>query len=247
MFTSTPTITIVGFGAFGQLAARYLAPHARISVLDPARTAHEAARGLGFDVLEGPSEVRADIVLLAVPVPALAGCLQRMAPHLGPGQMVVDVCSVKEEPARLMRTLLPESVDILATHPMFGPQSARDDLSGRQVVLCPVRSHRWRRVAAFLKCRLGLDIVVTTPEDHDRQAAMTQGLTHLLARALASLGDQPRIRTQSYSLMAEALAMVAGDAPEVFEAVTRGNRHVEPLARALTLSLSELGGAAPGK
>jgi prephenate dehydrogenase len=48
--------------------------------------------------------------------------------------------------------------------------------------------------------------------------------------------------------MAEALAMVAEDAPEVYEAVTRGNRHVLPLCRALAVSLSELGGEAlPGE
>lgn len=248
MFTTSPTITIIGFGAFGRLAARYLAPHADVSVLDPSPAARDMAEAEGLRVLSGPDAITADVVILAVPVPALGACLATLAPHLRAGQLVVDVCSVKEEPVRLMRNLLHAEVEILATHPMFGPQSARDGLAGRQIVVCPVRGDRWRRVTAFLKHRLGLDVVIATPEVHDRQAAMTQGLTHLLARAFAALGEPPRIRTRSYALMAEGLAMVAEDAPEVYEAVTRGNRHVLPLCRALAVSLSELGGEAlPGE
>ena len=242
-----PSVAIVGFGAFGRLLAAALAPHARISVLDP-RTGTEAGR-LGHVALRDAREATAEIVILAVPLPALAGALRELAPHLAPGQLVVDVCSVKEEPARLMRELLPEGVELLASHPMFGPASARDGTAGRQVVLCPLRGRRWRRLAAFLRGRLGLEVIVTTPEDHDRQAAMTQGLTHLLARAVASLEAPPsevaprpgraRIRTRSSELIAEALAMVADDAPEVYEAITRANRHVAPLREGLLRALAD--------
>lgn len=38
--------------------------------------------------------------------------------------------------------------------------------------------------------------------------------------------------------------MVANDAPEVFEAVTQGNRHVVPLHESLLLALSSLGSPA---
>lgn len=240
-----PTITILGFGAFGSLLARLLAPHAAVSVFDTSAAAARAARDLGVPTLADPAEITADIVILAVPLTGLEPCLTALAPHLRAGQLVVDVCSVKEEPARLMARCLPGHVDILACHPMFGPESARMGLAGSQVVFCPVRGAGWRPLAAFLKRRLRLDVVVTTPEEHDRQAALTQGLTHLLARALGSLGEVPRIRTRSFSLMADALAMVAGDASEVFEAVTRGNRHVSPLCEDLSREILSLVSAPP--
>ncbi|SFI40075.1 prephenate dehydrogenase [Albimonas pacifica] len=250
-----PSVALIGFGAFGRLLAAALSPHARISVLDP-RAGAEAAR-LGHAALDHPRQATAEIVILAVPLPALEGALRGLAPHLRPGQLVVDVCSVKEEPARLMRELLPEGVELLASHPMFGPASARDGMAGRQVVLCPLRGRRWRRLAAFLRGRLGLEVIVTTPEAHDREAALTQGLTHLLARAVASLEGvsrdaarprpRPRIRTRSFELIAEALAMVADDAPEVYEAVTRANRHVPPLREALLRALSAEPPPDPGR
>jgi prephenate dehydrogenase len=210
-------------------------------VFDRRAEATRSASALGFGVIEHVRDISADIVILAVPVPALDGCLRALAPHLRAGQLVVDVCSIKEEPARLMRHLLPPCVEILATHPMFGPESAKERVAGSQVVLCPIRGQRWRRLAAFLKRRIQLQIIVTSPEEHDRQAAMTQGLTHLLARAFSLLGEPPRIRTRSFDLIAEAFALVSNDASEVFDAVTLGNRHVGRLCAALSLTLSALG------
>ncbi|MFN4099165.1 MAG: prephenate dehydrogenase/arogenate dehydrogenase family protein, partial [Pararhodobacter sp.] len=107
MFCHTPpSVLIIGFGAFGRLMADHLSPHLTVAVcdpvLDPGSTALPVvpvSRAAGFD-----------IVVLAVPVPALAGCLQQIAPHLRPGQFVIDTCSIKEEPARLMQALLPGHV-----------------------------------------------------------------------------------------------------------------------------------------
>lgn len=239
MFSKMPSICIVGFGAFGEFAARLLAPHAQVSVYDRSGAMLERASGLGFETVVRLQDIAADIVILAVPVPALDCCLHDLAPHLRPGQMIVDVCSIKEEPALLMCRLLPADVEILATHPMFGPGSAGAALVGLQIVLCPIRGKRWRRIGAFLKLRFGLEVIVATPEDHDRQAAMTQGLTHLLAHALATLGNHPRIRTRSFALMTEAFAMVSGDTPELFETITKRNRHVMPLRNKLLRALCD--------
>ncbi|MDF2233117.1 prephenate dehydrogenase [Albimonas sp. CAU 1670] len=231
------SVAVVGFGAFGRLVAEALAPHAAVCVHDRSPRALAEAEAAGFRPVPDLSGLSAEIVVLAVPLPALAEVLRAIAPHLRPGQLVLDVCSVKEAPARLLRDLLPPFVEILATHPMFGPQSARDGLAGRQIVLCPIRGRRWRGLARFLR-RLGLEVLRATPEEHDRQAALSQGLTHLLAHAFASLGERPRIRTRSFELMSEALAMVLDDAPEVFEAVTRANPHVAPLRARLVEALS---------
>jgi hypothetical protein len=62
---------------------------------------------------------QSDVVVLAVPSPD-AGGAGTGQPHQG-RPPAVDVCSVKERPIRWMQELLPEDVDILGTHPMFGP------------------------------------------------------------------------------------------------------------------------------
>ncbi|MDH2327091.1 prephenate dehydrogenase/arogenate dehydrogenase family protein [Cereibacter sp. SYSU M97828] len=232
----TPTVTIIGFGAFGALAAAALAPHLRIVVHDPCPHARASAASSGFEVLDDPARIGGDFILLAVPVPAMEDCLTHLAPHLRPGQVVIDTCSIKEEPARMMRRVLPPGVEGLPTHPMFGPNSAARGVRGLRIVICP-QGERWRRIAAFLRARLGLRVILATPEDHDRQAAVGQGLVHLLARAFEAVGA-PMIRTRSFDLLSDAFAMVRSDPPEVFAAVTRGNPHMadarERLVRAIT-------------
>ncbi|MGP9806378.1 prephenate dehydrogenase/arogenate dehydrogenase family protein [Paracoccus sp. NSM] len=240
MFSEKPNVTIIGFGAFGSLCARALAPHMRVSVLDPDPCRAAAALKAGHAVMRRPADLGDEIILLAVPVSAMEGVLTGLAPHLRPGQLVVDVCSVKERPARLMRDLLPCDVEILASHPMFGPQSARLGLAGSQIVLCPIRGGRWRRHAAFLRRVLGLKVLISTPEDHDRQAALTQGLTHILAHAYATFGPPPRIRTRSFELLHQALGLVAHDAPEVFSAITQDNRHLAELRDRLIHALASV-------
>jgi prephenate dehydrogenase len=240
-------VTIVGFGAFGAFIAGHLAPLLRVSVFDPAVPSVIKREGgarltAGGDMilccLTDLAQIDSEIIILAVPPQRMESVLRQIAPHLRAGQIVIDVCSIKEDPARLMEAILPPCVDIVGTHPMFGPQSARDGVAGHQIVLCPVRGDGWRRVAWFLRRCLKLRTVVTSPHDHDQQAAMTQGLTHLLARAFLELGEAPKIRTRSYDLLSEALAMVACDAPEVFDAITRGNRHVFALRERFTAALN---------
>lgn len=233
-----PTLALIGFGAFGRLTARLLAPHCRILICDPSETACEAARQAGLTPVALPEVAAADILLLCVPVPQLGQTLTALAPHLRPGQLIADVASVKSAPAALMQNLLPDHVDLLATHPMFGPQSAAGGTRGLQLVLCPLRGTTWRRPAAFLRKTLGLRILLSTPDQHDREAAFTQGLTHLLARAMRDLGPAPKLRTKSFDLLDQAFAMVRDDAPEVFDAVTRDNPHVAPLQARLAALLS---------
>ena len=235
--SSSTSIGVFGFGAFARLMTPHLAPRFRLVVHDPCERAQGAARAAGLRTVSVEEAARSDVIALAAPLSALADCLRPLSGLVTAGQTVLDVCSVKEAPARLMQDLLPPGVDILATHPMFGPRSARDGLAGHRIVLCPIRGRNWRRIAAFLRRDLKLDVIVTTPEEHDRQAALSQGLTHLLARAVETLGTAPAIRTPSFDRLMEALDMVRDDSAGVFDAVTRDNPHVAPMRRKLIEAL----------
>ena len=73
---------------------------------------------------------------------------------------------------------------------------------------------------------------MTTPEDHDREAAVVQGLTHLIAKVLLGMGPLPtRMTTESFDLLSEAISMVQDDAPEVFEAIEKANPYAETVRR----------------
>lgn len=155
----------------------------RVYDVDPARLAAVAEAADLADVC------RCRYVVLAVPISAVPETLDRIRPLLEPGAVVIDTCSVKVRPIEWMLQRLPESVEVLGTHPLFGPDSGRDGIVGLKVVLCPARVSEGtvENVRAFLES-LGLVVLVTTPEEHDRQMALTQAIFHLLAQAFARLG-----------------------------------------------------------
>jgi prephenate dehydrogenase len=124
-----------------------------------------------------------------------------------------------------MERRLPESVSILATHPMFGPDSAADSLEQRKMVVCPVRipGARYRKITAYLKQK-GLVLIETTAENHDRQIAVTLALTHFIGRSLSSFGAEDlEIDTEGYKRLRHILGVVENDTWELFEDMHRYN------------------------
>lgn len=233
-----PSIGLLGFGAFGRLLGKHLAGHFDLVINDPAL----AATGeLPLPGARGGTAAEAagrDLVILAVPLSELRDACRNIAPHLRPGSIVLDVASVKVAPAAIMQSELPPYVDIVGTHPLFGPQSAAGNLRGHKIALCPIRGRSAPRIAAFLRHVLGLRVFITTPEEHDREAAVVQGLTHLIAHVLVQMEPLPRrLTTASFERLMQAVEMVRYDAPGVFLAIERANPHAaEARERFLTLA-----------
>ncbi len=212
---------LIGFGAFGRLTARHLSPWFDILAHDPA-----ASGGDDHATLTDLNAAAAcPTVILAVPVEALEATLIAIRPHLRPDALVIDVGSVKVKPARLMEDLLPPGVRIVGTHPLFGPQSGKAGIAGLRLAVCEVRGKRdARRVAAFCRRALALKVFQVSPEDHDREAATVQGLTHLIARLLLAMEPLPtRMTTASFDRLMQAVDMVRHDSPAVFRAIERDN------------------------
>ncbi|TWB07573.1 prephenate dehydrogenase [Gluconacetobacter diazotrophicus] len=230
-FLSTQPVTgLVGFGAFGRLIAAHLRAHCRIRVYDPALPRGTDIPMAGVEAGSLAQAASCPIVILAVPVTALEETVRAIRPYLVRHALVVDVGSVKVVPARIMCQELPDHVRIVATHPLFGPQSARDGIAGHRIAVCPLRGTRAGRLVAFLRRTLGLRVILTTPDAHDRDAATAQGLTHLLARVLVGMEPLPaRITTRSFEHLRAAAGMVRHDAPEVYHAIA----HLNPYSSAV--------------
>jgi len=216
-----PRLGLIGYGAFGRLTARHLAPWFDVLAHDPAAVEGDDAACL----TDLATAAACPVVILAVPVEALAQTLSAIDPSLRDKALVIDVGSVKVGPARLMVAHLPPRVQAVGTHPLFGPQSAQGGIAGLRIAVCPVRGDRVaRRVAAFCRHALKLKVFRVSPEDHDREAAVVQGLTHLISRVLLSMEPLPtRMTTTSFERIMQAVEMVRYDSPAVFRAIERDN------------------------
>jgi prephenate dehydrogenase len=211
-------IGILGFGRFGKLMAQYLARDFDVLVYNRSDNA-DAIIASGAKPASLEEACRQKMIILSVPISVFRVTLETVAPLLNPDALVIDVCSVKEYPVRLMKDLLPEGVSILATHPMFGPDSAADALQGRKIVLCAERINDsvYQKIKSYLMSK-GLVVIEATPEAHDRQIAVSLALTHFIGRSLAEFGATPLdVDTEGYQRLLHVLGVVENDTWQLFE------------------------------
>lgn len=236
------TVGIIGFGTFGRFMAEQLAPHATVLV-DEARVSAERAAGVSVKRVAFAAVCDADVVIPSVPVQHLEATLQRIARRVRPGALLADVSSVKTIPAELMLALLPPGVDILATHPLFGPQSGVNGIAGLPMVVWPVRiSHERYEVARrFLADTLRLDVQEISPAEHDREMAYVQALTFLLGKAFSEINipDTP-LKTKTYQHLLDVRHIVEHDTPELFTTIQRYNPFAVQLRQRLVAKLDEI-------
>jgi len=235
------SVGIIGFGSFGMLIAQHIGSHFDVSAYDTSSGLTDRATELGVTLTSLEAVAQCDVIVLATPVSRCAEVVTSIAPFCRPGALVVDVGSVKIQPCEVMERILPDHVNIIATHPLFGPESARNGIKDLKIAICPIRGFRHRLLASFLRTQLGLQVIETTADEHDREAATVQGLTHLIAKVLLDMRPLPtRMTTRSFDLLVEAISMVQNDAPEVFDAIETANPYAPDVRRRFFRLASEL-------
>ena len=237
------TFGVIGYGRFGRLWARELAREGSVLVYDSQKAKRKATpRGVSFARLSDVAKV--DFLFLAVPISNLADCLTKIKPYVRPGTLVLDTCSVKVEPVRLMKRILRKSQPVLATHPLFGPDSAgtNGSIRGFKIVVCGVHKnpHLERTILSVFR-KLSLRVIHTTPEEHDRDMARSQALVHFMGRALAGLRLGPRlISTPDYQALLRMQDMVVNDTWQLFSDMQSRNRFAPVLREKFIKNLETL-------
>ena len=229
-------IGIIGYGRFGQFAAERLRKDFRVVVYDRKRV--RCPKGIHRGTLE---EVASrPLLLLCIPISEISKTCLEIKPYLTPGQLIIDTCSVKERPLQEMARLLPSFVEILGTHPLFGPDSARSGIRGLKIVLCPVRCRRVSKVKAWLEGK-GLEVIVARPARHDFEMARTQALFHFLARGVAEAGIRVgRLSTPGPAKLFDDFRDVQNDSLQLFQDLHRMNRFAPAARKQLIECLTRL-------
>lgn len=230
-------IGIIGYGRFGQFWARTLAPHHDVWVNDqmPAKTA---------DFLPLPELcARVDTLFLCVPINQIENVVRAVQPHLRAGMTVFDTCSVKSYPAQMMtEALANQGLTLIVSHPMFGPDSAARGMAGLPIVLWPLAGDRETyRVWVDFFTGLGLIPVEIPPDEHDRLAAYSQGITHYIGRVLNELKLEPTpIDTQGFKTLLTLIEQTCNDSLELFHDLQHYNPHTQAMRLALEKALNQV-------
>ncbi|MFP4231861.1 MAG: prephenate dehydrogenase/arogenate dehydrogenase family protein [Spirochaetaceae bacterium] len=232
-------IGVYGLGRFGYFWASLLAEH--FSVRAYTRTVDRPTPP-GVERVPLEELGRCHTIFLCVAISAMEPVCRELAPLLRDGTTVADTCSVKVYPVEVMRRTLPPAVSILATHPMFGPDSAADGTAGLPLIYWPERmdpaeADPWLRWFA----RLGLRTIRMSPDEHDHEAAYTQGITHFIGRVLEDLSVRPSpIGTLGYRKILEVVEQTCNDPLQLFLDLQRFNPYTSEMRSKLKASLERV-------
>lgn len=182
---------------------------------DPAAAAEALRRGLIDRVVADPAEAAAsaDVVVLGVPVSAVAAAAAEVGPAMRPGAVLTDVASVKGRVVPAMEAAVAERVAVVGGHPMAGsheggPANASPDLFvGATYLLTPTSR---TDPAAYgrlhgLVSRIGARVLAVDPERHDLLVAVVSALPQLAATTLMNLAAD-----RASAEHAELLLLAAG-------------------------------------
>jgi len=234
----TEHVGVVGYGRFGRLWAAFLREHFTVWI-------HDA------DPVDAPEHLplpelcaRVEVLFLCVPIRRLEGLLAELRPLLRPGTVIFDTCSVKTQPAAWLGALADaaEGLTLVASHPMFGPDSAAASMEGLPIATWLLEGDREAYVAwQDFFAGNGLRVVELSPEEHDRLAAYSQGVTHYIGRVLNELAlESTPIDTHGFALLLALIEQTCNDSWELFHDLQVLNPYTAEMRLSLEAALDRV-------
>jgi len=222
-------LIVGGTGGTGSWFASYFKDHGfLVSVWGPSGRVEVAERlGVRFanDLMAEVSE--SDIVLLSVPIKETAKVVEELAPRMRPGSLLMDVTSLKSEPMKAMQKWAPEGVEVLGTHPMFGPTIPT--IRGQTVILVPAqgRCDSWLSPMEEIFRKDGARVEVLGAEEHDHIMAVVHALTHFAYISIGStlrsldfdVDRSRRFMSPVYEIMIDFVGRILAQSPELYASI----------------------------
>ena len=224
-------IGLIGFGRLGQLISKYLVKDFTLCIFDQKKDYKEEIHRLGAKFASLVEVSKCDMIILSIPISNLELCVKELSKSIKKESLVIDVCSVKETPIQIMEDYLPKEVQILGTHPMFGPDSVGESLSDAKIALCHVRVEEktYQKIKNYLKS-LDLQVLETTAKEHDEQISRSLLLTHLIGRTLMAFGaEELEIDTKGYQRLLTILEHVGNDSLQLFKDMNNHNKFAKKM------------------
>ena len=237
-------LAIIGAGLIGSSVARAagkagVAGHIVLADADASILADAERLGLADSYHSDPAAAadKADLVILAVPVGAMASVAGDIAGTLKPGVTVSDVGSVKESVLDSLTQTLPPHVHILPGHPVAGTEQ-----SGPAAGFASLFEDRWciltpppqsdtqalDRLTRFWRA-LGSRVEIMDARHHDLVLAITSHVPHLIAYNIVGTASDLEAVTRSEVIKYSAggfrdFTRIAASDPTMWRDVFLNNR-----------------------
>jgi cyclohexadieny/prephenate dehydrogenase len=204
-------VAIIGMGLIGSSLARAVKarmPGVSLAVYDQSAEvrARVQALGLADQVCDSAATavIDAELVMLCVPVGAMAAVAAEIADDLADGAVVSDVGSVKESVLKALSGVFAGHVRVVPGHPVAGTERSGPDagfatlFDGRWCILTPEQPDApgVAQLQAFWE-RLGARVELMDAAHHDRVLAVTSHLPHLIAYSIVGTASDMETVTRS--------------------------------------------------
>ena len=189
MVTDPINLSVIGIGRFGHFWCRHLSKYYPTFAYDINPNCKSMiARIATWESLENC--LKNKFIFLTIPIHSLKDFLIANRHNFRKNTVLIDCASVKMPVLGWFRDHLPDEVYHIASHPLFGPDSAHEKLRGNDIMLMPgkVPLREYQFIADFFTNKLGLHIQNLTPSEHDELMAYNLNLVHFLGRALNDVG-----------------------------------------------------------
>ncbi len=189
-------IAIIGAGLIGSSVARAIKRAGAAGTLvtsDQNQNVLQESREIGFadefTADAGEAVKDADLVIIAVPVGAMAAVGKVIAPALKEGAIVTDVGSVKEAVFKALDPILPKHAHLIPGHPVAGTEQSGPSagfaslFDGRWCIITPPEGVDKAALNKLTKLweAMGSTVEIMTAPHHDLVLAITSHVPHLIA------------------------------------------------------------------
>lgn len=237
------SIGIVGYGDFTKLLIEHLAPYAEIVV--SSRTHEKGDAGFGAQFANTREVLAQPIIIPSIPSQFFEDLFAEHKAEVNPKAIVIDVSSVKVKPLEVLEKMLPETCQIIGTHPLLGPASVQKNkgLAGLRCVVSRVRAQDeiYEELKSFLRDELGLKVIEKTAHEHDKMMAYVQGLSHYIGRVMQVMDiPETELSTFAYDDLLDMKRIQGGDSWELFESIMKENPYAFEINKEFKEGILEL-------
>ena len=221
-------IAVIGAGKMGVWFAKFF--HSKgydVILADRKKEKLEKQKDLLVDLTTNFAGSRqdADQIFLCVSINAIEEVVKAISPVIHEGQVVMDICSIKEAPVKIMHQYI-KGATVLGTHPVFGPGS--NGVKHKAYVLTPTNAKEQEFAEQFKQWleKEEAHVFIMTPKKHDELMSVVLGLPHFLGLVACetlleqkNLPETKKVAGTTYRMLFTLAEATALETPDLYATV----------------------------
>ena len=182
------SICIIGYGAMGQLLEniflQYLSKN-QISIFDP----HCDPAQVKSKFINDQQLAESDLLILSIPSSSYVEVCNKLSEiNFKPQTIIVSIAAVMESAANAFQCLKDKNLNLILSHPLFGPASYEQNdaqIKGLKLAVHNFECDKetYSQIERILKSS-EVDTINVTPAEHDQQMALNHFVPYFLSHAL---------------------------------------------------------------